>query len=219
MLCLSRVKLLLGELSRMKIFKSILGWIAPIIIGIVIALLIKQYLLTLVQVSGISMQPNLQNKERIMVLRQAKISHNSVIVFNAKNEDPAAGGVNKDYVKRVIGLPGDTVTYSPAGQLSINNKPMKQTYISRNEQKNGTLSQEGVYFPGFTLASLQTVHTWTYGTHGTNVIPKNYYFVMGDHRSKSNDGRYWGLVPKSQILGVVKVWPWNSHVAEINSYH
>ena len=93
----------------MKAFREAMSWIIPILIGLIIALVIKQFFFQIVRVDGPSMQPNLQNNERVFCLKTAKIHHGSVVVFDANGVDPQVS-VKTDYVKRVIGLPGDTVS-------------------------------------------------------------------------------------------------------------
>lgn len=202
----------------MKGFKKVMEWVLPIVIGIVIALFIRDNFLSVVKVDGTSMQPNLQDRQALVLLRKAQIKRNSVVVFDAKKVDPQANGESIDYVKRVIGLPGDTVSYTKDGQLLVNNKQVSQNYISQEQRQIGTLTMQDQDFPGFTLTSLARVHNWTFKANSNNVIPKGYYFVMGDHRSVSNDSRYWGLVPRDQILGVVKALPWEAKHEIINNY-
>lgn len=92
----------------MKVFRQTMSWVIPIVIGLLIALLIKQFLFQIVRVDGPSMLPNLQNNERVFCLKTAKIHRGSVIVFDANGVDPQVA-TKTDYVKRVIGVPGDTV--------------------------------------------------------------------------------------------------------------
>ena len=72
-------------------------------------------------------------------------------------------------------------------------------------------------FTGWTLNSLSYYQGWAKSVTN-NTVPKGYYLVLGDHRSVSNDGRYWGLVPKSKMIGVVKAWPWQNRKQYINNY-
>ncbi|SPX67743.1 signal peptidase I [Lactiplantibacillus plantarum subsp. plantarum] len=65
----------------MKTFKSIMSWVVPIAIGLIIALLIRQFWFTMVKVDGTSMQPNLQNNERVVAFKTSKIKAGSVVVF------------------------------------------------------------------------------------------------------------------------------------------
>jgi len=184
----------------MKALKEVMSWIIPVIIGLAIAFAIKSFVFTRVRVDGPSMEPNLQNNEKVFAWKQASVKHLSVIVFDAHGEDPSAKP-NTNYVKRVIGLPGDTVT-SKNGYIYVNKKKINQGFISTSERTAGT--------GNWTLASLQKTQKWNDGKPISTVVPKGKYFVLGDHRSVSNDSRYWGFVDKDMVLGVVKVPFWTS---------
>ncbi|WP_076460248.1 signal peptidase I [Limosilactobacillus caccae] len=181
----------------MKAFRETMSWVIPIIIGLIIALLIKQFFFQIVRVDGPSMQPNLQNNERVFCLKRAQIHHGSVVVFDANGVDPQVS-VKTDYVKRVIGLPGDTVR-SKDGNIYVNGKKINQDYISKTQRDSGT--------GNWNLRSISVQNSWLRNS-GAVKVPKGEYFVLGDHRSVSNDGRYWGFVPQDKIDGVVKVPSW-----------
>lgn len=181
----------------MKAFRQTMSWVIPIVIGLLIALLIKQFLFQIVRVDGPSMQPNLQNNERVFSLKTAKIHRGSVIVFDANGVDPQVAS-KTEYVKRVIGVPGDTVR-SQNGNIYVNGRKVNQNYINSNQRNAGT--------GNWTLKSISVQNNWLKNS-GATKVPKGKYFVLGDHRSVSNDGRYWGFVPKSKIDGVVKVPSW-----------
>ena len=181
----------------MKTFRQVMSWVIPIVIGLLIALLIKQFLFQVVRVDGPSMQPNLQNNERVFCLKRSQIHHGSVVIFDANGVDPQVA-VKTDYVKRVIGLPGDTVR-SKNGNIYVNGKKINQSYISMRQRDAGT--------GNWNLKSISVQNSWL-KNNGATKVPKGEYFVLGDHRSVSNDGRYWGFVPKNKIDGVVKVPSW-----------
>lgn len=194
----------------MKALKEILSWIVPIAIGLLAALLIKNYVFQLVRVDGPSMQPNLENNERVLVSKRSTIHRGSVIVFEAQGVDPQVT-TSTDYVKRVIALPGDTVS-SKNGVIYVNGKKTDQSYIGTSERTTGT--------GNWNLQSISVENQWQ-KNQGATKVPKGEYFVLGDHRSVSNDGRYWGFVPKNKILGVVKVPFWNRDAtkkASINTF-
>ncbi len=121
----------------------------------------------------------------------------SVIVFDANGVDPQVA-TKTDYVKRVIGVPGDTVR-SANGNIYVNGRKVNQNYINNTQRTSGT--------GNWTLKSISVQNNWLRDS-GATKVPKGQYFVLGDHRSVSNDGRYWGFVPKSKIDGVVKVPSW-----------
>ena len=114
---------------------------------------------------------------------------------------------NTKYVKRVIGLPGDTVTYKNNGELYVNGKYAPQTFISHKQRTTGTTS--------LNLPEAQGVRI---GTGKSFKVPAGKYFVLGDNRAISNDSRYYGFVPRGKIDGVVKVPFWDANHRVINDY-
>lgn len=199
----------------MKAFREILSWVIPILVGLLIAVGIRTYWFTMVKVDGSSMEPNLTSNERVFVFRTdkietSKIHRGSVIVFDAYGEDPSATE-NKDYVKRVIGMPGDTVS-AVDGVIKVNGKAVNQDYISESEQKaTNTINDVGNWQ---SLAQLGNRQGWE--GDKTIKVPAGKYFVLGDHRSVSNDSRYWGFVDDDKVLGVVKVPFWGSETKRDN---
>ncbi|WP_057811728.1 signal peptidase I [Furfurilactobacillus siliginis] len=178
-----------------KLLKNIGGILLPILIGVVVALLIRSTVFEFARVDGPSMQPNLQDTERVAMLKLAPIHRNSVVIFDAQGEDPNATS-HINYVKRVVGLPGDEIS-SRKGRLYVNGKQLSQAYIGMSQRTTGT--------GDWTLQSLGEDHEWA---HPATRVPKDHYFVLGDHRSVSNDSRYWGFVDRNKIAGVVKVPFW-----------
>ena len=104
-------------------------------------------------------------------------------------------------------MPGDQIEYKSNGQLYVNGHRQSQSYISKKEQTSGTLDLQ---LPAAKDVTLGTGHIFT--------VPKGEYFVLGDHRSVSNDSRYYGFVKRSKITGVAKVFFWNKKKSVINSY-
>ncbi|GAK30187.1 possible signal peptidase I [Weissella oryzae SG25] len=194
----------------MKALREIMSWVIPIVLGIAVALAIKTYWFRFVRIDGTSMEPNLKNNEWVMVYNNDKIHRGSVVVFDAYGQDPEAT-VNKDYVKRVIGLPGDTVS-AENGVIKVNNKVVDQAYISKSEQEaTNVVNNVGNWDNLMTLGNRMN---WQRKVSVT--VPQGEYFVLGDHRSVSNDSRYWGFVTKKSIMGVVKVPFWGSKSAQTN---
>lgn len=194
--------------------KKVLEYILIIVISLLIGLSINHFVGGLVTVDGTSMDPTLRNGERVFQNKLEMPKQNDVVVFEANGVDPQVTS-HKDYVKRVIGVPGDTVKYTSDGILYVNNKEVPQKYLSNQERLTGTLHTytHDYSSTGFTLKSLSLTQDWPEQLN-LNVVPKGYYFVMGDHRSVSNDGRYWGLVPKDKISGVVHSFFWQNSLKD-----
>lgn len=129
-------------------------------------------------VLGSSMNPNLENGQRIMVdkaIYRIRDPHRGeVIVFQPPN------GKAVDFIKRVIGLPGDTVEIQD-GLVFINGYALNEPYIKAH--------------PSYTMAEEE--------------IPAGEYFVLGDNRNNSNDSHSWGTVPQENIVGKawLSFWP------------
>ena len=200
------------ELS--KRIREIFSWVVPIVIGVVVALLLKAYVVTFVRVDGSSMYPNLQNNERLILLKNKPIRRLSVVVFDAHNVAPGAK-IKTNFVKRVVAVPGDKLMYTKTGKLYVNGKYVSQDFIPSKQRTTGTL--KNVNDKGFSLPSIS--NSWKSTDYKkVKTVPKNEYFVMGDNRAISYDSRYWGFVPKSKMEGVVYIPFWGNHQKEINDY-
>jgi signal peptidase I len=115
------------------------------------------------------------------------------------------------FVKRVIGVPGDHVRIVRR-QVSVNGRFLDESY---KVHKIGTIEEFRDQFPASPLGPL--LPRWAdqmrnYVKDGSLVVPPGQYFVMGDNRDFSSDSRYWGFVPRANILGrpLVIYWSLNS---------
>jgi signal peptidase I len=135
-------------------------------------------------VSGPSMQPTFEDGDRLIAVRHFTPKRNDVVIIKAPNQPGAM------YIKRLIGLPGDTVQ-SKNDVLYINGKKVAQPYLNNKYQKADHLA--GVNYTNNFKVKLK----------------KNQYWVMGDHRDVSNDSRRFGPVSRSNILSkvVLRYWP------------
>ncbi|WP_420805043.1 signal peptidase I [Lacticaseibacillus brantae] len=171
------------------------------VIGVAIgaAALLRQYVISKDVVVGVSMAPTLNNDDRLFSLRTVGIKRNAIVVVNAPDRP------NQRYVKRVIGLPGDTVE-SKNDVLYINGKRQAQPYLKPKfmqpeiktwaAQRNVNASV--VHFTGdFNIATLPSTHSKT--------VPAGHYFVLGDNRLVSHDSRDFGFLSRSQIESVI-IW-------------
>lgn len=161
----------------------------------------------------------LENNERVIAFKTDKLRARAVVVFDAYDVNPDQAKKDDVYVKRIIGMPGDTVKYTKSGQLYINGKRIKQSYLKNTKQRTtgSYMANSHSQFTGWTLTSLAHDQGWKVKpTNGK--VPKGYYFVLGDHRSVSSDSRYWGFVPKSKMIGVVKAFPWQNRHQYVNNY-
>ena len=159
-----------------------------IIFAAVMAVLIVVFVVQPVKVEGTSMQPRLENDERIFVNKFKynfePIERGEIVVFWFP-DDPT-----KSFIKRVIGLPGETIDMDPKGHITINGIPIDESYLAPERNQNAREKWNSVR------------NEWKY-------VKAHYYFVMGDNRDASNDSRSWGLVPEKYIYGkaMFRYWP------------
>lgn len=153
------------------------------VIVFIIAFCLRYFAVQPFIVDGESMMPNYVNNEYILV---EKISYmtgvpkrGDVIVFHYP------GNPSISYIKRIIGLPGETVKIENNTILVINDK-----------NPNGVILEEK-YLPGDTLTFAEGTQTGAYSI----TIPADEYFVMGDNRQHSSDSREWGLLSKANVIG------------------
>lgn len=130
-------------------------------------------------VDGQSMEPNLHTGQFLIVSRLAyrfgSPQRGDIIVFDFP------GNPGDDYVKRIIGLPGDTVLIDN-NQVFVNDTLLNEPYLPPDDYTTGT---------------------------GRWVVPEGSFFVMGDNRAHSSDSRAWGLLTKDRIIGKawISYWP------------
>lgn len=170
-----------------EVVKTILMYV--VMIGAVIAL--RHYVFTPVEAIGDSMKPTLNDGERMFGLKHTDIERFDIVTF------PAPDDPGRDYVKRVIGLPGDTVAYKN-DQLYINGKKYDEPYL---DEFKGELTDGQPLTYDFSLNELT----------GTEKVPKGQLFVLGDNRRISKDSRIIGMIQEKDIMADVKFvfWPLN----------
>ncbi|EDS78328.1 signal peptidase I [Clostridium massiliodielmoense] len=133
-------------------------WIIPIGLAIILVLLINKFLFFQVSVPTKSMYPTIKPGDRIIVSRvykKEKLQRGDIVVFYSKELD-------KTLIKRLIGLPGDSVVVDIDGKVHINGKENDESYVVYNGGKTGEYK-----------------------------VPKGCYFFLGDNRANSWDARYW----------------------------
>lgn len=175
-----------GRILKGKDFVQFLLFIATV--GVVL-LLLRQFVFTPVIVKGDSMDPTLADGERVIALKNTEIKRFDVVTFPAPDEP------GKNYIKRVIGLPGDTLRYED-DVLYINDKAVEEPYLDEYKSK---LTDGRPLTDNFSLEQLT----------GVAKVPDGELFVMGDNRRISKDSRYIGFINEKDIMGDVKwvFWP------------
>jgi signal peptidase I len=167
-----------------------------IVVAVVLAVILRTFVIGTYLIPSGSMEPTLMINDRILVDKLSYHLHGvhraDVIVFATPHNEDCGGTPVADLVKRVVGLPGETISLG-GGRVYINGKLLSQPWLVSDEQ--------GVTYTGPSLAP--------YSLRKPYKIPPGDVYVMGDNRTVSCDSRYWGPVPESSIVGKVdlRIWP------------
>jgi signal peptidase I len=169
-------------MTALSSLRRVAYWLKDLSLSVAIALVVILFLYQPVKVEGTSMMPSLVDQERVFINK---------FVYRLGLGDVERGDTvvfwypadpTKSYIKRVIGLPGDMVEVRD-GTVFLNGQALPEPYVPEEFRDHQS------------VARLQ--------------IPEGHYYVMGDHRSSSNDSRTWGPVPRAAIYGkaVFVYWP------------
>ena len=166
--------------------RSLVEWVVIIAVALIGALIIRTVLFQAFFIPSESMKPTLKVHDRILVNKLSYHTHavhrGDIVVFKRSALKGTQESQIKDLVKRVIGLPGDTVSTTPDGHVLINNHQLVEPYTHGQP----------------TVPGIPTV-----------VIPAHHLWVMGDNRTNSADSRYFGPIDEGQIVGraFILIWP------------
>ncbi len=169
------------ELDFEKRYRLVREVIETLVLTVLMFLIIRLAVQNF-NIDGHSMEPGLHDKELILVDKWTYLFHpparGDVIVFKAP-PNPSL-----DYIKRVIGLPGDDITIKDT-TVYVNGTALPDPYVQPSNQGNP--------YPSFT----------------NRIIPANTYFVLGDNRNGSSDSRDWGCLPRANVIGraALVYWP------------
>ncbi|MEK7856417.1 MAG: signal peptidase I, partial [Acidobacteriota bacterium] len=165
--------------SRQGLWFESLRLARDVFLIIVVFILLGVFAVQPVVVEGTSMLPQLHDGERLLVNKLVYYKWRSVSWGHLERGDIVVfwypSDPDKSYVKRVIGLPGETVEVRN-GKVFINGRELIEPYID-------------------------TIHNQNLRENVVKSVDQHYYFVMGDNRDNSSDSRVWGLVPEKYIYG------------------
>jgi signal peptidase I len=179
---------------RRRRTRVVVEWVVVIVVALLVAQLIKTFLLQQFSIPSESMAPTLQTGDRVFVnklsYRLHDVNRGDVVVFERPEalSDPRT----KDLIKRVIGLPGETIQFRvDECQVVIDGRVLDEPYLAPGSCTDA---------PGSSVDPEQD---------GAVVVPEGSVFVMGDNRSNSTDSRVFGPVEEDTIVGraFVIIWP------------
>lgn len=181
------------ENKRFNMKKEVLSWILAISFGIVVSIVCREYVFSPVIVNGASMNPTYEDQDVVIVSKVSTIHRFDHVVFKAPYED-------EYYIKRVIGLPGDTVEMKD-DILIVNNVEYEEPYVNRKTEN----PMQKRHTENFTLQQIT----------GETKVPEGYIFVLGDNRLRSSDSRHYGLIPLEDVFGESKLRVYPFHQMKI----
>ncbi|GLX71172.1 signal peptidase I [Paenibacillus glycanilyticus] len=179
-----------------RAYKEIVDWIKALAIAVILVFVIRTFLFSPFIVDGPSMEPNFYTGERLIVnkliFKMREPHHGEVVVFHVPDQ-------GRDFIKRVIGVPGDTIKVV-GDDVFINDQKVEEPYLKEAialAHENGELYNTGPDFPNANVSE--------------SVVPEGKIFAMGDHRGNSQDSRDIGYVSEKEIIGRADVmfWPLN----------
>ncbi|MGI2028577.1 signal peptidase I [Endozoicomonas acroporae] len=179
-------------------------------------LVIRSFLFEPFQIPSGSMIPTLEVGDFILVNKYSyglrlPVSGTKVLAIGEPDRGDVMvfkqpGKENINFIKRVIGLPGDVVQYMDK-RLTVNGQVVPEEFVAQLSDARSIyrLYNEGVEGKRYQVRKELTSHDFR--AEGEWVVPDGMYFVMGDNRDRSNDSRYWGYVPEQNIVGkAVYIW-------------
>jgi signal peptidase I len=165
--------------------RSVVEWVAVVGGALVVALVIRAFFLAAFYIPSESMVPTLQKGDRVLVNKLSYKLHDvhrgDVVVFGRPPAEQDSG--IKDLIKRVIGLPGETVE-GRGGDVYVNGRRLVEPYLP----------------PGVRTSDF-----------APTIVPKGTLWVMGDNRGNSEDSRRFGTIRRSTVLGrtIMRIWPFS----------
>ncbi len=172
--------------SRKSSTRNLVEWVAVIVGAVIVALLIKTFVVQAFRIPSESMVPTLEVGDRVLVNKLSYDAHDlnrgDVVVFDRPSGLPAGPDDPKELIKRVIGLPGDTIV-AKDGSIYVDDRRLDEPYLSD-------------------AAS-------TYNLDEPITVPEGQVWVMGDNRTNSEDSRSFGPIDADTIVGraFMIMWP------------
>jgi signal peptidase I len=184
-----------GERSKGGGYRAVIEWAVILMAVLLCTVVLRTYVVQSFYIPSPSMVPTLQVGDRIIVNKLSyelhSIHRGDIVVFE---RPPLEDQAYADLVKRVIGLPGETIS-SEDGHIYINGQRLAEPWLPPG--------------PDSYTGALPSDANQQFNMPGPVKIPAGDYYVMGDNRTDSEDSRFFGPIPKSLIVGraVAVVWP------------
>jgi len=202
-------------------------WIESLIVIAIIAIVIRSFIVAPFKIPSSSMVPTLEVGDYLFVTRYdygfripltdiqiaPKVAHRGDVAVFDYPEDRS-----KDYIKRIVGLPGDEIRYE-ANKLYVNGK--KMPLIEKEPRAyflgDGSVDVSTVFEESLFEVNHQVLRKDFSIRDGQWKVPAGHYMVLGDNRNNSRDSRFWGFVPQGYLVGKAAIvwWSWDHAKGEV----
>ncbi len=202
-------------------------WLESLLVIAALAIVIRSFVVAPFKIPSSSMVPTLEVGDYLFVLRYPygfRIPFTDIQLFPrpAHRGDVAVfvypEDKDKDYIKRIVGLPGDHIVYRD-NELYINGK--KMPLVRKGERAyflgDGSVDVSGLYEEDLMGVRHMVLRKDYSIRDGEWIVPEGHYFMLGDNRNNSRDSRFWGFVPQSYLVGRAAIvwWSWDPAKGEV----
>jgi signal peptidase I len=197
-------------------------WLESLVVIALLAIVIRSFIVAPFKIPSSSMVPTLEVGDYLFVVRypygfRIPLTDVQLLSKQAKRGDVAVfvfpKDKSKDYIKRIVGLPGDVIVYRD-NKLTVNGKTMPLTAKGKRVyfMANGSMDVSGLYEENLDGIKHFVLRKDFSIRDGEWKVPAGHYFAMGDNRNNSRDSRFWGFVPQSYMVGRAAFiwWSWDS---------
>jgi len=238
-ICYFLIFLKFSKSEKYKHRPKVVQWSIELFPVLLLVLVFRGFIFEPFRVPSNSMMPTLLTGDFILVnkfdyglrlpLLNSKIidfskpDRGDVIVFRYPNYEHSAGYSGVDFIKRVVALPGDTISYEK-DQLTVNGETVDYRKIGAYKGVASGKAMSG--YRHIREIINEAAHDILLHPLGNSrelsktTVPEGHYFVMGDNRPHSSDSRFWGYVPESYILGkaigIWMHWDWNHNTMQLS---
>ncbi len=202
-------------------------WVESLVVILLLALVIRSFIIAPFKIPSSSMVPTFEVGDYLFVSRynygfripftdlqfMAKpADRGDVVVFDYPEDR------SKDYIKRIVGIPGDVIEYTN-NELSVNGvkMPLKEEGVHSYFMGDNSVDISGLFTEQLLGVEHPVLRKQYSIRDGRWVVPEGKYFVLGDNRNNSRDSRFWGFVPQNYLVGkaVIIWWSWNNGAGNV----
>jgi len=202
-------------------------WLESMVVIVLLAVVIRSFIIAPFKIPSSSMVPTFEVGDYLFVSKfnygfrvpftdlqflPSPAKRGDVVVFDYPNDR------SKDYIKRIVGVPGDVIVYKD-NALSVNGvkMPLKHVGVHSYFMGNNAVDVSGLFTEDLLGVKHSVLRKDFTIRDGEWTVPEGKYFALGDNRNNSRDSRFWGFIPQEYLVGkaVLIWWSWNSGTSDV----